>query len=547
MPRTSLLREPSREARRASRSLGERLLKMRTLAVETRFQLSYDVIESGFQLQEPNVIASPRRLVLASLALAACVSACNGSNGDSSANSTSSSTGTGGADSLVYDLPSAFSSGKSAIVHDGQSLRNVLITDMIATIEGLTARIDEDAFSPKTVEETVLLLEHYYAFDSQTAGMDAPMLATSPKSLQSAYDAIATGKSLKPKLAGNDKETDHKDWATKFVGWKDASIAANGGSITSPEGLLYAYFNTLGKLALDRENGTIPVEPGTSKPIAVVHITPDGLDLHELIEKLLELGIGYSQATDDYLDDDLAGKGLLSPNTQDGTEPYTVLGHAWDEAFGYFGAARDYAAYTDEELASTGGRPDWQEMHDTNGDGAIDLTREINFGIAITAAKRDLNSKDGSDFTGEAFAAALAGRRVIQGAGTTLTDAELSALKGHRDTWRGAWERALAATVIHELNESISLTQEVGTAKYDFYEHAGEWSEMKGYALGLQFNPKKTITDADFAKLHELIGDKPAMATATQAARDAYVASLQAARELVRVAYGFSKANAEAW
>lgn len=460
---------------------------------------------------------------------------------------TPTTSGSGGESASAYDFPSAFVPNESSVAHEGQTLRHVLVADLIATVEGLTARLDGDTYNPTSVTDTVALLEHYYAFDSQTGGTGKPQLATTPAALQATYDAIATGKTLKEKLAGNDASTDHKDWTTAFTGWKDASIAVDGGSTTSPEGLLYAYFGTLGKLALDRENGVIPLEPGTTSPLAFVHVTATGLDLHELIEKHLELAIGYSQGTDDYLDDDVADKGLRSPNTQDGTKPYTLLAHGWDEAFGYFGAARDYAAYTDDELAASGGRADWQGFHDSNADGAIDLTREFNFSLAVTGAKRDRASAEPTDFTGDAFAAALAGRALIQSAGATLSATELATLTGHRDAWVTAWERALAATVIHELNEIILITGAIGTPTYDFYAHAGEWSELKGYALGLQYNPKKKLTDAEFASLHDLLGDKPVLATATVAERSAYVKALLTARELLQTAYGFSAANVEAW
>ena len=43
----------------------------------------------------------------------------------------------------------------------------------------------------------------------------------------------------------------------------------------------------------------------------------------------------------------------------------TAMEHAWDEAFGYFGAARDYSRYTDEQLA---GKVD-DFTFDSNGDG----------------------------------------------------------------------------------------------------------------------------------------------------------------------------------
>jgi len=455
----------------------------------------------------------------------------------------------GGSYGELYEFESRFDAEKSSVSYAGQTLRHVLIEDLKAYIGGLTKAIDDDTFSPADVKTTVAALEYFYAFDGQTAGKEPIGLTTTPATLQNVYDDISTKKNLKDKLAGNDTATDHVDWSTTFVGWKDASIAAHGGSITSPEGLLLAFFGTLGKLALDRENGTIPNEPGTQKALTKVYVTADGLDFQQLIQKHLVMSVAYSQGTDDYLDDEAAdaGKGLLSPNTRDGVSAYTVLEHAWDEAFGYFGAARDFALYTDKEIASAGGRPDWQGSHDTNGDGKIDLTQEYIFGAASNAAKRDLGAKEPTDFTRDAFAAAHAGRALIGDAGEVLTADELTALRGHRDAWVAAWERAIAATVIHYVNKSIGHTQALGTASYDFYAHAKAWSELKGFALGLQYNPRAKLSTADFAKLHDLVGDRPVLVTAAQSERDGYVTKLIEARETLRKAYGFSLANAEGW
>lgn len=462
-----------------------------------------------------------------------------------------SASGAGGTtpELAVYEFASRFEAGKSSVSYSGQTLRHVLIEDLKAYVGSLTKAIDDDVYSPSAVSTTVAALEYFYAFDGQTAGQEPLLLTTTPPSLQSVYDDVATNKKLQDKLAGNDSSTDYKDWSAAFVGWKDPAIASNGGNVQSPEGLLQAFFGTLGKLAVDRENGTIGVEPGTNKPLAKVYVTPDGLDLQQLIQKHLVMSVAYSQGTDDYLDDEGTdpGKGLLSPNTRDGSNLYTVLEHAWDEAFGYFGAARDYSLYADEEIAVAGGRTDWQGYHDTNGDGKIDLTTEYVFGAASNAAKRDLGAKEPVDFTRDAIEAALAGRSLIAEAGETLTASEASKLAAHRDAWVLAWEKAIAATVVHYINKTIASTKAAGSESYDFYAHAKAWSELKGFALGLQYNPRKKISDADFGKLHDLVGDKPVLATALQAERDTYAAKLGEARELLRKAYDFSTANVEGW
>jgi len=103
---------------------------------------------------------------------------------------------------------------------------------------------------------------------------------------------------------------------------------------------------------------------------------------------------------------------------------------------------------------------------------------------------------------------------------------------------------AIAATIIHYINEVIVDTNAIGMAGYVFENHAKHWSELKGFSLGLQFNPRKQITDANFASLHTNIGDKPEL---TSAGAAAYVVKLNAARDLLQTAYAFDTANVAGW
>ena len=82
---------------------------------------------------------------------------------------------------------------------------------------------------------------------------------------------------------------------------------------------------------------------------------------------------------------------IVSINEIEEGDTYTTLEHQWDEAYGYWGGARDYSAYTDAEIAGAGGRPNFENgYHDTNEDGLIDLLSELNFSASVNAAKRDL-------------------------------------------------------------------------------------------------------------------------------------------------------------
>jgi hypothetical protein len=226
--------------------------------------------------------------------------------------------------------------------------------------------------------------------------------------------------------------------------------------------------------------------------------------------------------------------------------PDTTLEHAWDEAFGYFGAAADYDDYTDDEIRGDSGRPDYANgYHDTNADGCIDVFAEYNFSASINAAKRDAGSTTMTDLTAEVFGAFVAGRGLIASADGALTATQSADLAAQRDVVVSAWERALAATTIHYINELRADMDACGTAEYAFTNHAKHWSELKGFALAFQYNPRSPFNmGSDFAALHAAIGDQPVLCGGDTAG---YATALLGARDALRDAYGFDSADAEGW
>lgn len=438
--------------------------------------------------------------------------------------------GEGGGD--TYAFASRFVDGESSVVYSGQTFRHVLIADLASYVGSLTGAIDGGDLVP--VEGDIIAgLDFYFSFDGDVGGTIAHDRDTTPAAAQTTYNDIASGKNLVGKLAGNDPVGQHADWSTAFIGWP-----ADG--VTTPESLVRQWFADVEALAIARAAGELPMDP-SGAPIAQVYVSATGLDYQQLIQKFLLGAIAFSQGADDYLDDSDAGKGLLASNaTADDGAPYSALEHAWDEGFGYFGAAQDYAAYTDDEIASSGGREDWQGAHDSDGDGAIDLISEVNWGASVNAAKRDRGAVEPTDFTGQAFAAFRAGRALIASVDGELDAAQMEALKGHRDAAVDAWEKAIAATAVHYINDVLQDMAATGE-DYSFLDHAKHWSELKGFALSLQFNPRSPVSDADFAMLHDLIGAAPALPG--QPAFDTYAADLIAARTILGNAYGFAPSN----
>ncbi|MEO0322859.1 MAG: DUF4856 domain-containing protein [Myxococcota bacterium] len=432
--------------------------------------------------------------------------------------------------------------GESTVAYGGQTFRHVLIQEMDGFTGALSGLIDGDAETPyATAGRSQAELDSWFRFDETAAERRFEYVTFG---LQDSFDDLASPRGLVGKTAGEDASTDHRDWdGGAFLGWRDtALLGAEAG--TSPVAFVDTLTAALDAQAVARAGGG--QLPGPSGEALPVYVTAEGLDLQQLLEKFLLMSVAFSQGVDDYLDDDVDGKGLLAPNTLAEGTTYTVLAHQWDEGFGYFGAPRDYADYSDEELAGAGGRADWQGQHDTNGDGAIDLESEFVWGAASNAAKRDLGSASGTDFTGEAWDGFLRGRALITGAGETLTDNELAQLQDARDQAVAGWEGALAATVVHYINDTLADMDAFGTEGYDFVTHAKHWAEMKGFALGLQFNPRSPLLDG-FEAFHDLIGDRPVLSGAGEEAIAAYREALLAARAQLGTAYGFAAADLSAW
>jgi hypothetical protein len=442
-----------------------------------------------------------------------------------------------------YHFASRFVVDASSVAYSGQVFRHVLIAELTNYIAGLTDKVDT---APPNDGATLAALNFYFDFDSSTGGSTPLSITSHLPLLQTTFDELSTGADLRSKLAGNDSATDHQDWNTpgNFLGWSQGREAAD-----TPTELVQYWFGLVDDLAYQRGLGDVPLNP-SGAPIGKVYVTAEGQDLMQLLQKFLLGAVTLQQGMDDYLDDATEDKGLLSSNTRAGDAPYTTLEHAFDEGFGYFGAARDYGDYTDDELAGAGGRDDYRGAHDSNGDGAIDLLSEYNFGNAVNCAKRDRGSSSDAptDFTRSAFEAFLAGRHLISSSDGELAAEDMDRLRAHRDTIVATWEACIAATIVHYFNEVIADMDAFTSAAYRFEDHAKHWSELKGFALGLQFNPRSPLLEGTrFADVHQLIGDAPVLPNADAQVIADYRAGLESAREIIAEAYGFAPANVRAW
>jgi len=440
-----------------------------------------------------------------------------------------------------YGFTSRFEDGESTVSYSGQIARHVLIKE-IYNYMGSDQFVTDAQTLDKAGLQTELDKIYRVSSDDYASVWEDRLLTvtTTPTAKQTSLLEISSShKNIIGKLAGNDSKGQHKDWTdgTSFKGW-------DGLTTNTPEGLVDELFDQLTDRALIAGGASTP----NGLEINTIYVTADGVDLKQLIQKFLLGAVAFSQGADDYLDNDYDGKGLLTDNVNqiDGKN-YTNLEHQWDEGFGYFGAARDYLNYSDEEIAAKGGRDNFQGKHDTNADDLIDFKAEYNFGNSTNAAKRDRGATVASDLTKEAMDAFLAGRNLIATTHEALSTEQAAELKGYAKTATIAWEKSIAATVVHYIND---LTADLDKLKgeysvSDFTTMAKHFSEMKGFALNLQFNPESPMNNDQFVILNSFLKNKPVIVGTTEI--EAYQAELLFARNILQTAYGFDAENVQNW
>ncbi|WP_300425381.1 DUF4856 domain-containing protein [uncultured Thalassolituus sp.] len=440
-----------------------------------------------------------------------------------------------------YNVPETYTftdaSGNDTVSYSGQTARHILISDLKAATADVTDTTETAAF------------DYFFRFDSEANGDNAFDFAIDGQTLvQDTYNSISSGKDLISKIAGQDK-AEHV-LGEGFFGW---------GDVASPTDLVDQFFDDL---VLNADTGfTIATTASDTTAVEVAYVSPEGLDYVQLIQKFLLGAVTFSQGTADYLQTDFADASNLA--LVDGKN-YTAAEHKWDEAFGYFGATRNFNDFTDDEIAIKGGRPEFQGYNDANGDGLLDLRSEVIFGNSANCAKRDRGATVETDLTKEAFDAFLTGRAIIAEASAAgeLTSEAAADLESQIQIAAVTWEKCIAATVIHYINDTIADMDDFDGTKFadvaNFTDLAKHWGEMKGFALGLQFNPLSPfrVSEAAVANLeevHSLMGDAPVLADGTQAGEaftggvSQYRTDLLAARDLLRDAYGFHADNAANW
>lgn len=256
--------------------------------------------------------------------------------------------------------------------------------------------------------------------------------------------------------------------------------------------------------------------------------TPNGVHMGQLSEKLLASAI-YGE-----------GARLLT-DFADGNVPESEAAEKWDEAFGYYGAPRDFEeSFLD--LDNPDGLVDGSSSRDVDGSGGVDLTTEFVYVWAGYSAERAAASNSTgnlNNFAGRAFGAFREGRKAIEDDNLD----ELSGPDGYAATARDAWEATVAVNVIHYINSMESSLEDVsGTvSEGDISEDA--WGEAKAFAWALQFYSDE-LGSSQLDSILEDIGNDPPYGELTA---DEYASDLADATQIIQEAYGFNASNVAAW
>lgn len=397
----------------------------------------------------------------------------------------------------TYSFDSRFESGISSVNYTGQVVRNLLVQDIKHLIDDAAAA----ATPPSDLKAQILKIYSH---------VDTDNLETITKNKHNAtfvetfYAKIATGKNIPGKIS-------------------DAAVI---GYNQTADALIKSWVD---KIDANIQGGK------TGKDIYIDATTK--VDYNQLINKVLLGSLTYAQGAGYYLNR-VGDENNSEARKKEGkpADPFTVMEHVFDEGFGYFGAARDYAAYSDEALAAKNGLSFYK---DGNGDNKIDFHSEYNFGFARNAGKRDLGGAQSTNFTKDAFDAFLAARTAIHNKEDFTTAIEPEVKKAAQ-----TWEKVIAATIVHYINETLNDMTAIGTTNENIPNLAKHWSELKGFLVALQYGSAKykLMTDATLQELQTKVGTAPVVANDA-----AYKTKLEEVRTSLKTVYSFDDSSVLNW
>ncbi|HCG69561.1 MAG TPA: hypothetical protein DE147_03830, partial [Gammaproteobacteria bacterium] len=252
----------------------------------------------------------------------------------------------------TYTFNSSITDGASSVSYTGQVARNFLILGLVEEAEGLAETgnaVDARAnmkdyvagvadnnlahgFSLKNIGDTTVL-------PAGTGTDGAMLIADISSSFKNLDEKIAGGSGLE-NTSGGSGETS-KLLNDEFFGWSDGITEAS-----LPIDLVYVWIDQLVE-EMDGDGFQIPtVDAPLTIDLSEHEGDEEGRNYRQLLQKFLLGAVNLSQISNDYLRVPFNDAEYLA---QEGTKDYGKGEHDWDEAFGYYGAARDNNDYTDDE------------------------------------------------------------------------------------------------------------------------------------------------------------------------------------------------------
>ena len=252
-----------------------------------------------------------------------------------------------------------------------------------------------------------------------------------------------------------------------------------------------------------------------------------GYDYKQLISKFVMGAVFYNQAVDNYLDEKLSATKKPNDKPYKKGKHYTGKEHVWDEAFGYFGAAAHGLTLTAKqnyEVAKLGKKSkspkDALELADYNGDGVVDLYKEMNYAHAYYASSYDKKGK--TSYYKDIVQSFIDGRELIVSAeGKKLSNDQRNKLRGTASSIEENWEKVIAESVFKyagsvykDLDKLNTIIDAQGNIDKAFRKYAKHWGELKGFSLALQAGRKNLGETA--VKLNRMIGFGPLLPNGSQ-------------------------------
>lgn len=221
---------------------------------------------------------------------------------------------------------------------------------------------------------------------------------------------------------------------------------------------------------------------------------------------------------------------------------YTWMEHHLDEVYGYYGAARKFHDFTDEDLAAYAEGGNYLDNFQV--DGKLDFSTEYNFLFARLAAERDLGSQTHTDYSKTIFDGFYDAR-------VAIVEKDYDKLIERKAVILDNWEKVVASSAVHHLNEVIReldfLKDNPGASPERFYLHWSamfKYTEMLRYNYDNRFTGYKEVLDEKF--ITSAVPFPKAIVDDVSKIID-YKTGLLDARALIQGIYDFDTADVENW